>query len=347
MKSILTIWWWTWTFNLVSWIKKLDNIFINTLVTMSDDGGSTWALRDEYGILPPWDLRRAIVALADEDKSEFLRKLFSYRYEDGFLAGQNLWNLIMFAWEKITNDYGKALNEIEHLFNIKKWKVYPSTFESTRLLAKLENWQYIIWETNIDIPKHDGNIKIKDFWVIREKYAKILNILKSVEQDDVFDIMIEKAKQDKPSQNPNLKKVIKMADYIILWPGDLYTSMLPNLLLEGTLDMIKNSKAKKIYIWNLFTKFWETNTYNLSDFLDVFKKYFKEDIFDHILVQDESKLDISNELLEKYHNEWKWLVKNDLKNDDRLIIKDLVASWEFLRHDTNKLQKSIWDIINF
>jgi len=345
MKYILTIWWWTWTFNLVSALKKLDNVSINTLVTMSDDGGSTWTLRDEYGILPPWDLRRALVALADEDKSQFLRELFSYRYEDWFLAWQNLWNLIMFAAEKITNDYWKALSELEHLFNIKKWKVYPSTFETTRLLAQLEDNEYIIWETNIDIPKHDGNIKINDIWVIKEKYAKILNILKDLEKDDIFYSMIEKAKQDKPIENINLKKTVEKVDYIIFWPGDLYTSILPNLLLWNTIDIIKNSKAKKIYIWNLFTKFWETNIYKLSDFLNVFKKYFWEDIFDYILIQDKSKLELTDDLLEKYHNEWKNLVKNDIKQDKKLIKKDLVSSWEILRHSIVKLEKALKDII--
>ena len=342
MKYVLTIWWWTWTFNLVSALKKIDDVFINTLVTMSDDGWSTWTLRDEYGILPPWDIRRALVALADDQNSKFLRELFSYRFENWFLAKQSLWNLIMFAAEKITNDYRKALNELEHLFHIKKWKVYPSTIETTRLLAQLENDEYIIWETNIDIPKHDWNIKIKDFWVIKEKYGKILMLLKDIwEQDETFYSLLEKAKKDKPTNNPSLKEVLQKVDYIIFWPGDLYTSILPNLLVWDTIELIKNSKAKKIYIWNLFTKFWETNSYKLSDFLNVFKKCFWEDIFDYILVQDEAKLDISSWLLKKYAKEWKEFIGNDI-DDKRIIKKDLVSFWTLLRHDIKKLS----DVLN-
>jgi len=345
MKYVITIWWWTWTFNLVSALKKIHDVFINSIVTMSDDGWSTWILRDEYWILPPGDLRRALVALADENKSKFLRELFSYRFKDWFLQSQNLWNLIMFASEDILHDYGKALNELENLFEITRGKVFPSTFEKTRLLAQLEDGQYIIWETNIDIPKHNWNIKIKDFWVIKEKYAKILNILKDLEKDDIFYSILENAKKDKTNQNPYLEKIIKNADFIIFWPGDLYTSILPNLLLKNTIDIIKSSKAKKIFICNLFTKFWETNNYKLSNFLNIFKKFFWKDIFDYLLIQDESKLNIPYSLLEKYNSEWKELVKNDIKNDKKIIIKDLVSSWEFLRHDIEKLSFALKDII--
>ena len=344
MKNIVTIWGWTWTFNLVSWLKKLNNVFIHTIVTMSDDGGSTGFLRDEYGILPPWDLRRAIVALSDEDKSQFLRKLFSYRFEDGFLKWQNLWNLIMFASEKIENDYWKALNELENLFEIKKWKVYPATLEKTKLLAELENGEYIVWETNIDVPKHDGNMKISSLSVIKQEYANILETAKKVGQQEIVNFTIQKALQDKPVNNDKLEEVFEKADYIIFWPGDLYTSILPNILVWNTLDLIKNSKAKKIYIWNLFTKFWETNGYKLSDFVNTFQKYFYKDIFDYIVVQDESKLNISQWIIENYKLEWKELVKTNL-NDKRIIKADLINSNLYLRHDKDKISKVLENII--
>jgi len=303
---------------------------------MSDDGGSTGVLRDEYGILPPGDLRRAIVALADDDKTEFLRKLFSYRFETGFLKWQNLWNLIMFASENIEKDYWKAINELENLFEIKKWKVYPSTLEKTRLLAQLQNGEYIIWETNIDIPKHDGNEKISNLSVIKQEYAQILDIAQKVWQDEIINFTIKKSFTDIPLHNSSLEKVFEKADYIIFWPGDLYTSILPNLLVWKNIELIKKSKAKKIYIWNLFTKFWETNGYKLSDFINVFKKYFQEDIFDYIIVQDEKKLDLPSGIIENYKAEWKEFVETDI-NDKRIIKADLISSGTFLRHDKNKL----------
>ena len=343
MKHIVTIGWGTWTFNLVSWLKNIKDVFIHTVVTMSDDGGSTGALRDEYGILPPWDLRRAIVALADEDKTTFLRKLFSYRFEDGFLKGQNLWNLIMFASEKIEKDYWKALNELENIFEIKKGKVYPATFEKTKLLAQLEDGEYIIWETNIDIPKHDGNKKISSLSVIKQEYAQILEIAKKTNQEWILQFTIQKALEDLPNNNDKLKEVFEKADYIILWPGDLFTSILPNTLVWDTIDLIKKSKAKKIFIWNLFTKFGETNGFKLSDFVNTFKKYFQEDIFDYIIVQDENKLKIPAWIINNYKLEGKELVVNNL--DERVIKADVISSGIFLRHDKDKLKKVIEKII--
>lgn len=345
MKTVLTIWWWTWTFNLVSWIRTIPDIFINTLVSMSDDWWSTWTLRDEYWILPPWDTRRAIIALSDTEKASFLRELFAYRYENWILKWQNLWNLIMLASEKITQNYWSALNELENLFDIQNWKVYPATFDSTKLIAKLENDQYIIWETNIDKPKHDVNQKIKNFRVIREKYAKILKTLQEVWSKDIFEQVLSQAKLDRPSSNESLSKIINNLDYIIFCPWDLYTSILPNLLVWDNLELIKNSPAKKIYVANIFTKFWETNDYNLSDFVWLISTYFQKDIFDYILVQDASNLNIDPRFIEKYHEEWKTLVENNMKNDKRVIVRDLIAQWPFVRHDQLKLKNSLKEII--
>jgi len=345
MKKVAVIWWWSWVFNVLKWLKHIKGIFLTPIVTMSDDGWSTGFLRDEYWILPPGDLRRSLVALADDKKTNFLRKLFAYRFENWFLKWQNLWNLIMFASEKITNNYWKALNELEHLFEIKNWKVYPATEEETRLLAILENWEFVIWETNIDIPKHDSNLKIQGFFVIKEEYAKILTISENVWKKDISNFLLEQAIQDKPQENKTLKNVFEESDYIIFWPWDLYTSILPNLLVWNTIDLIKNSKAKKIYISNLFTKDWETNNFKLSDFINVFWKYLQKDIFDYILVQDLKKINLSKEFLTKYEKEWKKLVEIDLQ-DSRIIKEDLISQTDVLRHDVNKLTNVLSKILN-
>jgi len=345
MKNIVTIWGWTWTFNLVSALKQIDNVFIHAVVTMSDDGWSTGFLRDEYGILPPGDLRRALVALADKDKKDFLRKIFSYRFENWFLKWQNLWNLIMFAAEKIEKDYTKAINQLEELFEIKNWKVYPATTEKTKLLAKLENNDYIIWETNIDIPKHNWNLKIVDFYVIKEEYAQILKLAQQLNQQEIFNYTLNSALSSKVNWNLKLKEIFENADFIIIWPGDLYTSILPNLLVWDNINYLKKSKAKKIYISNLFTKFWETNWFKLSDFLSVFEKYLGDDIFDYILIQDFDKINLSNELLEKYKKEWKELVVNDLNDCDKILKFDLVSVGKYLRHDIEKLSNALKVII--
>lgn len=344
MKQIITIWGGTWTFNLVSGLKKIPDVFVNTIVTMSDDGGSTWFLRDEYGILPPGDLRRALVALSEGKKSIFLRKLFSYRFKSGLLKGHNLGNLIMMAAEDIEWDYWKALDELEEMLWITKWKVFPATLEKTRLVAKLETGEYIIWETNIDIPKHSWNEKIVDLFVVKEEYAHILKKIKEFGKEQIFEVVLEQALEDKPLHNPFLEEILEKADYILIGPGDLYTSILPNILVWKMQDLLKKSKAKKIYIANLFTKFGETNDFALSDFLKVFEKYLWKDFFDYIIVQDWDKVALPEDIILQYEAENKKIVKTDI-NSDKIVKANVVNLDGMIRHDKNKLAGVISDIL--
>jgi len=344
MKNITTIWWGSWTFNLVSWLKKIDDAFINAIVTMSDDWWSTGFLRDEYWILPPGDLRRALVALSPDDRLDFLRKLFSYRFKWWLLDWHNLWNLIMLAAEDIEWDYLKALDSIEELLGITKWKVYPVTLEKTRLICKLQTNRYIIWETNIDIPKHPWEEKIDKLHVIKEEYAFMLKEALKFDKQEIFDLILTEALNKKPLHNKSIEKVIKKSDYIIFWPGDLYTSILPNILVWNMIDLLKNSKAKKIYVWNLFTKYWETNWFKLSDFIKVFEKYLWKDFFDYIIVQDWDKTNIPEEILEKYKSEKKEIVETDIENE-KIIKADLISSNDIIRHSKDKLAKVISKIL--
>ncbi len=345
MKQIVTIWWGTWTFNLVSGIKTLSDIFINAIVTMSDDWWSTWYLRDEYWILPPWDLRRALVALSDDSKSFFLRKIFSYRFKSGLLEGHNLWNLIMMAAEDIEQDYWKALNKLEEMLWITKWKVFPATLEKTRLIALLDSGEYIIWEKNIDIPKHAWVEKIIKLRVVKEEYANILKKIKEAWKKDIFNTVLQFSLQEKPLHNKVLEKIIFNADYIIIWPGDLYTSLMPNILIWDMITLLKHSSAKKIYIASLFTKFWETNKFKLSDFLFEFEKHLWKNFFDYILVQDWKKVKIPKKLMLQYRKEWKSIVINNV-NRNNIIKADLINYDALIRHDKNKLAEVLNKIIN-
>ena len=328
---------------LVNALKQLENVFINTIVTMSDDWWSTGFLRDEYGISPPGDIRRALVALSSSKKAEFLRKLFAYRFKSWLLKGHNLWNLIMVAAEDIVGEYGKAINFLEELLDIKKGKVYPATFDKTRLVAKLETGEYIVWETNIDIPKHSWNELIKDLWVVKEEYAQILKKAKELWKQEIFDNVFQLALKDNPAHNSFLEKIILEADYIFIWPGDLYTSILPNILVGDVKEFLKKSQATKVYVWNLFTKFWETNNFKLSDFVKVLEKYLWKDFFDLILVHDWGKFPLPSWMQEKYEAEKKQIVKTDISE---VIKADLVNFADLARHDVNKLAKVLHKIIN-
>lgn len=337
--KVTTIWWWTGTYNVLSALKNIDWLKISAIVSMSDDGWSTWRLRDEYWMLPSWDIRRAVVALSDQDKNGILRELFNYRFKWWGLAWHNLWNLIMLALEELSDNYWKAIDYLEEIFNI-KWKIYPVSFEKTRLLAKLEDWQFILWETNIDIPKHDWNIKIDRLYVIKEEYAKVVSKLSEWDiwiNPDIINKILEKFLEDLPLNNPILDNVLWNSDYIIVGPGDLYTSILPNLLLWNVAENLVNSNAKKILIMNLFNKYWETSWYKLYDFLTEYKKYLWKDIFDYILVQDRENFPISQDLLDKYKFEKKEIIQNNI-NDSRIIKWDFVKQFDMARHDPKKIK---------
>ncbi|UFX83020.1 gluconeogenesis factor YvcK family protein [Candidatus Absconditicoccus praedator] len=345
MTNIVVIGGGTGSFNMLSALKDIPGTQISSIVTMSDDGGSTGKLRDEYGALPPGDLRRAIVALSNKEKTQILRDIFNYRFEGGAFYGHNLGNIIMMALHDITHDFGKSINLLEELFDV-KGKVYPTTFERVRILAQLENLDYVIGETNIDIPKHDPQLQIKDLFVLKDDYINaIKNILneQQIPYNMKFNIL-EKFIQDKPKENPHIPEVINNADYIIIAPGDLYTSILPNILIGNIANLLKESKAQKMLFLNLFTKYGETNNYHLSDFLNVFKYFLGEDIFDYILMQDWEKHPVKEHILKHYEKENKSIIKEDI-TDSRVMKYDFIKQEDMIRHDSNKIKNVIEHIV--
>ena len=358
MKNIATIWGWTGSYNVLKSLFWKANI--SAIVWMSDDGGSTGRIRDEYGVLPSWDIRRAILALSSEN-SENLRKLFNYRFENWVFKGHSLWNLIMLASEDIAWNYVKWLNMIEEMFDV-EGKIYPISLEKTRLLAKLENWEYVFWETNIDVPVH--NSKVEKIMLIKdEKSQAIKDLMELVNNKmeyifsqanynwekqwvkNLLSSLIQSLVQDNlPTLNRKIPQVIENADYIIVCPWDLYTSILPNFLVDWFANMVKKSSAKKILIANIFTKKWETDNYKLSDFLRVFESIIWKDIFDTILVNDTDKTLVQPWVREKYEQEWKEFIRIDIC-DTRIIKADLTKQTDLVRHDIEKLSQVLQKII--
>lgn len=285
---------------------------LTAIVTMADDGGSTGILREEFGILPPGDIRRALIALSDSD-DKMLAQLFSYRFDQGFgLTGHSFGNLLITALERITKDFEKAINEAGKILAI-KGRVIPVTLGTSKLVAELEDGEIIKGETNIDIPKHDGHLKIKRAWL--EPPAKI---------------------------NPNAEKAILEADAIIIGPGDLYTSIIPNILVGGMKEALKKTKAKIIYLSNVMTKFGETNDFKASDFIKTVSSYLGQGVLDYAVVNSK-KPPFKN--LAFYIKEKSDFVEpdDDLgKNKGVSIIKsDLLRSGKLIRHDPEKLGKLI------
>ncbi|MEF2176082.1 MAG: 2-phospho-L-lactate transferase CofD family protein [Candidatus Absconditabacteria bacterium] len=337
--KVVTIGGGTGAYNLLPAIKNIPNIEISSIVTMSDDGGSTGKLRDEFGVLPSGDIRRALVALSDDEKSKYMREMFNYRFNKGGISGHNLGNLIMLALEDIAGDYGKSIDILEELFEV-KGKVYPVTFEKTKLLAKLEDGSFVLGESNLDFPKHNGNLKIEQLFVLKEDYGKILEKVLKEEitiQPEILNNIISNFSSDSVAENPKLAQIILEADFVIFGPGDLYGSIMSNLVVGNMKQLLLKSKAKKIYINNLFTKYGETSTFKLSDFVETFEKFFGEDIFDYILVHDRSKYPIDSSVLESYKSENKKRIENNGR-DKRIIKADFVKTSDFARHSSDKLR---------
>ncbi len=287
------------------------------IVSIADDGGSSRILREDFGILPPGDIRRALIALSSA--SPVLTKLFSYRFKDGNnLKGHSFGNLFLTALERITKDFSSAIEEAGKILNI-KGEVIPVSLENARLFAQLENGYLVVGETNIDIPKHDPNLKIEKVFL-----------------------------NPRVKANPKALKALQKADAIILGPGDLYSSIIPNLLVDGIPQAIKQSKAKKIYICNVMTKYGETNNFTVEDFCREIEKYLGKNVIDYVIINIEK---ISKKNLKKYSKERAQPV--ELRDEGffkerkyKLIKAPLLRKTQFLRHDPHKLAKILADIID-
>ena len=243
-KKIVCIGGGTGTFVVLRGLKQFHHT-LSAIVTMSDSGGSNRRLRDEFGLLPTSDLRQCLVALADESGGVgLLRKLFMYRFEKGNgIAGMTFGNLFMAALTDIVGSQAEAIRKTGKVLRI-KGSVIPVTFTDTNLYATYENGHTVNEEHLIDEPIHDGKLKITHVSLKPQAEA-----------------------------NPDALKVIKQADLIVLGPGDLYTSIIPNLLVSGIADALIHAKGKIVYVLNLMTKFGQTYNFTASDHIHVLEKY--------------------------------------------------------------------------
>ncbi len=247
VKRIVVIGGGTGTFVVLRGLKKYP-VHLSAIVTMADSGGSNKRLRDEFGLLPTSDIRQCLVALADENGGVgLLRKLFMYRFEKGIgIRGMTFANLFMAALSDILGSQSEAIRQTSKVLRI-KGTVIPVSFTDTNLFAEYEDGHILSEEHLIDQPPHDGRMKITRTFL-------------------------------KPSAtaNPDAIKAIKTADLIVLGPGDLYTSIMPNLLVEGVGEAIALSKATKVYVVNLMTKYGQTYGYTASDHIRILEAHIKK-----------------------------------------------------------------------
>ena len=316
--NITTIGWGKGSYTMLSSIKWNQNYNISAIISTSDSWGSTWVLMKEFNTPPVWDLRRGIQALSSEH--EIFKQLLNYRFpKESSVWGHNLWNLIMTAMTDLNQDFEKWIKQTAKLFKV-KGKVIPVTLEKHNLCVTLENGQIICWEANIDEPKHNSELRIINTYL-----------------------------QPKVIANKKAIKAIEKADMIVLNFWDLYTSLLPNLLVNWVCQAIrKNRQAKVVYFCNLMTKWWETHDFEVLDFIDTVERYLWQDIIDYVVVNNWY---VSEKLAEKYEQlEWKRQVKirdnKCFKNKKfKIFERDLLHENDFVRHSFDKIAKVIEEII--
>lgn len=307
MEKIVVLGGGTGSYTVLRGLKNYNTALV-AVVSMMDSGGSTGKLRDEFGFLPPGDARRCLLALSPD--LGMLRKLFEYRFSKGDgLNGHSLGNLFLTALRDITGKEEHAIQEASKILNV-KGQVFPVTTNNCQLGAILENKQVIVGETNIDIPRHNPKLKIKKLFLV-----------------------------PKPKAYENALKAILKADKIVIGPGDLYTSVLPNLMVVGIKQAIKKSKAKKIYVCNIMTKHGETTDFKASDFVNEIEKYLGKDVIDYVICNNKKP---SKELLGRYEKEKAEFVELDLSAKRFKIKKaNLLDDINLARHDPDKLAKTI------
>jgi uncharacterized cofD-like protein len=291
-------------------LKGLKNITNNltAVVTVGDDGGSSGRLREEMGVLPPGDIRNCIAALADEE--DLVTELFQYRFNKGNgLEGHSFGNLFLSALCAITGDMYTAIKESSKVLAI-RGTVLPSTLDDMRLVAELEDGRIIQGESNI--PEAKG--KIKRLTCLPKRPAALPEVLDAIHQ----------------------------ADFIIMGPGSLFTSIIPNLLIEEIAQAISRSTAPKGYICNVMTQPGETDDYTVSDHLKQILKQSKyKNIIDTVFVNSE----LPANLADKYQKAGSFPVKFDeeavAKLGIKVIMRKLIEENKdgFVRHSPRKLAR--------
>lgn len=295
---------------LLKGIKHITNN-ITAVVTVGDDGGSSGRLREEMGILPPGDIRNCIAALADDE--DLVTKLFQYRFKTGEgLEGHSFGNLFLTALCSITGDMVRAVKESSNVLSI-RGRVLPSTLDDMKLVAEMKDGRIIRGESNI--PEAHGRIKRL---YTDPKHCKAL--------EDVI-------------------AAIKDAELIILGPGSLYTSVIPNLLVDEIAQEIAQSKAKKIYVCNIMSQTGETDGYRVSDHVNALMQHANsKKIIDAVLVNDY----LPKNLAKKYELAGSFPVKLDYENVRRLgarvFCKKLIEDSKegLVRHSSHRVARAIY-----
>ncbi|MFN8399033.1 MAG: uridine diphosphate-N-acetylglucosamine-binding protein YvcK [Anaerolineales bacterium] len=283
---------------------------LTAVVTVADDGGSSGKLRETFGILPPGDIRNCLAALSNDEA--MLTQLFQYRFSGApGLEGHSFGNLFITALADITGSFEAAVVESGHVLSV-NGKVLPSTLHNVKLVASME------------LPHSLNEVRVEGESKIPEMAGRVRRVW--LEPDDA------------PAFPPVIKELL-MADAVVVGPGSLYTSLLPNLLVHDLLDGLNASRAIKIYVCNIATQAGETDAFTCYDHVRALEGHVGENLFDVILCNDNYQGDLGG------NSVW---VRADEKtlSDERTYTADLVDDSNPWRHDSTKLAQAILNILN-
>jgi uncharacterized cofD-like protein len=312
----------TGSFSLLSGLRH-HAVDLSSIVTMMDSGGNSGVLRDSYGVLPPGDLRRCLIALSDE--SQMLRDILSYRFEEPPLTGHNLGNLFFLALSLQSGSEKLAIESIGKMLKI-KGRVIPVTWDHSHLTAEIEGGEVIQGEGNIDV-RGDENPALPPRDLSRS---------------------IERVYLAPPaSANPDAIEAIERAQVVILAPGDLYTSTLPNLLVGGIPEAIQKVEAPFIYVLNLMTKHGETDGYSASRHIEEIKRYAGRTP-DAVLIHDGS---VPDDLITRYDDEHAQPVEVDFDKMRALGVsvtwqRDIMSADSLVRHDPTRTAAALVELVD-
>ena len=285
------------------------------IVTVTDDGGSSGRLRDEFGVLPPGDIRNCMIALSEDET--LMSRLFRYRFNSGGdLNDHSFGNLFLTAMAGVTGDFAEAVRLTSEVLAI-KGVIYPSTNSSVRLRARLDDDTWVEGETRITADRRP----IRRIQLLPADAAPLTDALRA----------------------------ILTADVITLGPGSLYTSLIPNILVTGVAETIRASTAAKIYIQNIMTQPGETDGYMLADHISALTSHCGGNLlFPNIIINSGLP---SAETLKRYEAEGASFVRD---NRDRLtsaglriMERDLLAEDVVIRHDPDRLARAVLEMAGF
>lgn len=286
---------------------------ITAIVTVADSGGSSGRLREEFNIVAPGDIRNCLVALADAPA--LMGELFQFRFsKDSELKGHNFGNLFLTAMVQVTGgDFEQAVRETSKVLAI-RGKVVPSTVSNIHLVAEY-----------MDGSRTEGEARIPN------PHSKVRRL--SLTDTDAH-----------PTKEAI--EAIEEADVIILGPGSLYTSVIPNLIIKGVSEAIARSQAFKIYVCNVMTQHGETDGYSASDHVKAIIDHANREVMDACLINNAQA---PAEALERYREEESYPVEPDVENIRRMgykvVATDLLGITDYVRHDSKKLNKALIQLI--